>query len=1356
MSESDSPAMTPTLLPDLFRAAAARFAGQVALDIPPGRNRPARQTLTYAELDALSDALAAHLAARIASAAEAIVCLLIPRTSPLLYAAQLGVLKAGGAYSCLDPGFPDERMREIIEDADPVAVLADDAGLARLSGLGLEPGLVLDIAALAAQPPAPVSGPPAVPARLAPGRLAYVIYTSGTTGKPKGVMIEHGQIANLIRSDIAEFALTAADRVVQGSSSAYDSSIEETWLAFSAGARLLVMDDATARLGPDLIDWLRDEGATMLCPPPTLLRSTGCANPAQALPALRLLYVGGEALPRDIADLWSAGRRLVNGYGPTECAVTCLRGDILHGQPITIGRPVPGMHAWVLDAALNEVAVGEQGELCMGGAGVARGYRNAPELTAEKFLDHPRLGRIYRTGDLVERDAAGNFFYHGRIDAQVKLRGYRVELGEIESRLAALPGVRAAACALQGEGGAAELVGFIVPESLSNAPAADTLRAALGETLPPYMVPHRIGVLAELPTSVSGKLDRKALPQLAGLGGGAPREIVAPEGEMEALLARGYGEILKHDAVSALDDFFTDLGGDSLSAAMLVTLLRDDPRTAWITVSDIYEARSPRELALLAPPQGEAGSAGADEPELRREGRPNLWLANLVQLSWLAGELFVAGWAAWLLAFRLMPLLYGNIGLVPFLLLAPLLALLVTAIYVPLSILFAVAVKRLVIGRYRAMRTPVWSGPYMRHWVVQQAARLIPWPLIQGTQLQQAALRALGARIGRGVHIHRGVDLARGGWDLLDIGDHVSLGQDAQLCLTELDRGDLVVGPVTLETGATLQPRAGVSAHCRIGEGGELTALSVLNAGQDLPAGELWDGVPARRIGHSAPAGDVAAGHKGMSPHAWDALALLSEMVLGAVIALPAQLAGLAAFHFAGVGYDALWHWFYHPDLTSRTAALMIGWTVLSLPLTLAWTAVVMRLIGRVDAGVVDRWSIAFLRAWLKSGLLNVSGEWLTGTMFWRGWLRLAGMKLGRDCEISTIIDVVPELVEIGEGTFFADGIYLGGAWVKQGRATLGQVTLGRNTFLGNHAVIPPGVTLPPDILIGIATVADPAVIAQGQSRFGHPSFDLPRREVIEVDRSLTHDPSAIRYWNRVFWEASRFLLPILPLLLTAQWYAWLVREAGVVSKAEYDLVIIPSATLFPLLALCAAVLALKWLLIGRVKPGQHALWSCWCSRWDFVYVAWARYATRFLRRLEGTFLLPHYLRAMGLRLGKRVVLGPQFAQVVDPDMIEIGDDATVTAMFQAHTFEDRVLKVDKVRIGARATVSPGVVPLYGARVGEGAHVGAHSVIMKQEHLLPGVCYQGVPTRVTGRAARAPLPRGTAVTDDAPLGFAAA
>ena len=510
-----------------------------------------------------------------------------------------------------------------------------------------------------------------------------------------------------------------------------------------------------------------------------------------------------------------------------------------------------------------------------------------------------------------------------------------------------------------------------------------------------------------------------------------------------------------------------------------------------------------------------------------------------------------------------------------------------------------------------------------------------------------------------------------------------------------------------------------------------LSALSVLNPGMTIPAGELWDGVPARPAGH-APAAPASPGD-GLPHWLWDLAAMLAEAALGFAAVLPTQILAVALCALTGTRAADLWRWAWHPDFASRAGLVVVLLTVVSVPTTLVWTALVMRLMGRVKPGVVSRWSLAYLRAWLKAGLLRMSGEWLTGTLFWPRWLRLAGMDIGPKCEISTITDVVPELVTIGAETFFADGIYLGGGTVRHGAVRLAHTRLGRNTFLGNHVVIPPGEDLPDHILIGIATPACAADIASHQARFGHPAFDLPRREVVVVDRSLTLDPSALRYASRLFWELARFVLPVLPVVLTALWYRALTDLAGAVSPVVYALVVIPAVSLMPLVALCVAVLALKWALIGRVKPGQHALWSCWCSRWDYVYVAWARWATPILRRLDGTFLLPVYLRAMGLKIGRRAVLGPQFAQVVDPDMIEVGDGATVAAFFQAHTFEDRVLKVDRVRIGAGATLARGTVPLYGAVIDQRTHVGAGSVIMKREHLLPGVRYQGVPSRAVGQ-----------------------
>jgi non-ribosomal peptide synthetase-like protein len=1318
----------PALLHAFLAEAAALYPDGTAIEVPPARTRPERQAMTYAELVALTDRLALHLAPKLD--AERIVALLLPRTSPMLYVAQIAVLKAGGAYTAIDPSFPDDRIAEVLEDADAVAVLTDAAGAGRLGPVAGAVPLLLAAELAVQEPPAGA----AFPAEVRPDQLAYVIYTSGTTGKPKGVMVEHRNVSNLIASDIAEFGLTPADRVIQGSSAAYDSSIEEIWLALAAGATLVVMDDEAARLGPDIVEWLRRERATVFCPPPTLLRSSGCRDPEAALPELKLLYVGGEALPRDIADRWAKGRRMVNGYGPTECAVTCLRGDIVPGGPITIGRPVPGMEAFVLDDALQPVREGEQGELCMGGAGVARGYRHREDLTAEKFVDHPTCGRIYRTGDLVHREPDGNLFYHGRIDAQVKIRGYRVELGEIEARLAALPGVRAAAARLQDANGVPELVAYVVPGEGADSLDLEDLRTQLASTVPSYMVPRRIGALPELPTTVGGKLNRATLPPMTFTADAAPtRDMVPPATALETALAAAFADVLNHPhGVSVEDDFFEDLGGDSLSAALLVTLLREEGAADWITVSDIYAGRTVRALAAMGEEANAASAAAAPHvaTALVREGKARPALAGLIQTAWLVGELSFGAWVSWAVAWELFPLLFAKLRLVWFVLLTPFITVVGVALYLPISVGFTLLVKWLAIGRYRPVRAPVWSPYYLRHWVTVQSARLIPWPMLAGTVFHNAVLRLLGARIGRGVHIHRGVHLHRGGWDLLEIGDNVTLGQDSHVGLVELDRGDIVVGPIVIEADATLQTRAAVEHDCRVGAGSVIAPLSVLNAGGTIPPGELWDGVPARRVGTAPPAPPVTSTGVVLGPVAHGLVTLAAEGAATMVGALPTGVLALVLCRLLGVHTNTIWSWIYDPKFDLGVLAVVFGVTVIGLPARLVWSALMIRAMGRVEPGVIDRWSLAYIRVWLKSAAVFYAGQWLSGTLFWKQWLRLAGANIGEKCEISTIFDVTPELVTIGAETFFADGIYLGGPEITRGTVELTPIVLGRNTFLGNHAVIPAGEVLPDDILIGISTVAHASEIAAGQSRFGRPSFDLPRRQVVEMDRSLTHDPSLIRYCNRVFWELLRFVLPVGPLLATVLWYKLLVDGSDGTTDAQFAFIVIPLAALAPLAALLAAVTVAKWLLIGRVKPGQHALWSCWASRWDFVFVVWARYANAILQQLEGTFLLTAYLRLMGLKIGKRAVLGPQFSQVVDPDMIEIGDGATVTAFFQAHTFEDRVLKVDRVRIMAGATISAGTVPLYGCLVGEGAHVGPGSVIMKQESLLAGLSYQGVPLKV--------------------------
>jgi non-ribosomal peptide synthetase-like protein len=1306
----------PVLLHHFFDRAAEQWPEGVAVDVPPGKGR-LRRTVTYEELRRSAERLARRISPQVSG--ECVVAILLPRDSERLYVAQLAALKAGAAYTCIDPAFPDGQVRDIFADAEPVVLLTDRQGAARISGWSGIP--VIDLM----EPWEAHDEVKTPPARLpAPSDLAYLIYTSGTTGRPKGVMIEHRGVANLVASDLEAFALGPGDRVAQGSSPAYDSSVEETWLALAAGATLVVMDDDTVRLGPDLVPWLREEGITVLCPPPTLLRTAACGDPATALPALRLLYVGGEALPQDVADRWAPGRRLENGYGPTECTVTCLRARIQGGRPITIGRPIPGMDAWVLGESLEELPDGEKGELCIGGAGLARGYHNLPDLTVDRFIQHPALGRIYRTGDLVHRNGDGAFVCHGRIDSQVKLRGYRIELEAIEAQLAACPGVREAACVVQGEGVLQRLVAFIVPLDAGNPPVPEELRARLGEELPAYMVPARFACLPGLPKSVGGKLDRNALPQ-AEAAHEAEASAPGPLGEMEQKIASALEQVLQVRA-SPHQDFFTDLGGDSLSAAMVVSLLREDALTSGLTVRDLYEGRTVRAIAQRAEATG-PGSPESERADFTPRGHPAAVTA--AQALWLLMGLMLGAPLAYLAGFHLLPWMIHGMGLVPFLLLSPLVLMAAAGIYTFAAVTVAVGVKRLLIGRYRAMRIPVWSGLYLRHWMVQQTARIVPWRLLEGTVFQQVALRALGARIGQRVHIHRGVSLLQGGLDLLEIGDDVTLSQDAAVRLVDYDDGHLVVGPVVIGAGCTLDVRAGMGPGTRMEPGAYLGPLSSLPSGGRIPAGERWDGVPAQAAGPSPDAGPCENPEGELTPAAFGLRLLAARMALGVVLGLPAELLAIGgALAFGVTGRQAM-EWLYGPVFDTGVLAALVALVLVSGPLTLAMLALVCRAMGTVKEGVISRWSPGYLRVWLKAGLVQSAGEGLSGTLFWPVWLRAAGMKVGPGCEISTILDTVPELIEIGRESFFADGIYLGGPRIHRGTVTLARVRISAGSFLGNHVVIPAGELLPEGVLVGVCTVGRDGGIQPGSSWFGHPPFELPRRDVVECDRALTHDPSLLRYANRVFWELLRFALPVLPALAIAVWIKALASAESHLSPGVFLLGAVPLAGWAVAAFFAVSVLALKWLLLGRVKPGNHPLWSCWCSRWDFLYVAWAMYARGALAALEGTLMLTWYLRAMGMRIGKGVVLGSGFAQVVDPDMLQFGDGATVSALFQAHTFEDRVLKIDRVEIRAGATVGSGTVLLYGADIGEGTRVAPHSVVMKRERLLPGRTYEGCPTR---------------------------
>jgi len=1289
---------------DLFDRACAADGGRCALDVP-GVAR-----LSYAELDVGARRVAAGVAPY--AARDAVIAIALTRTDPWLFAAILGVMRSGAAYVAIDPAFPARQAAAILADAGAAVLIAGPARAAEFAAEGARTPLLTpaDLARTA----------PAEHAHAArPDDLAYVIYTSGTTGKPKGVEIEHRSLLNLVAGDLAEFRLAAGDRVAQGSSASYDSSVEEMWLAWAAGAAAVVMDDETARLGPDLLPWLVRERITVLCPPPTLLRTLGCRDPERALPAIRLLYVGGEALAPDLADLWSRGRRLENGYGPTECTVTCLRATVHAGEAVTIGRAIPGSFAAVVDpddADLREISGETRGELVVGGASLARGYRRRPETTAARFVEHKTLGRVYRTGDLVHRDSRGEFHYHGRIDAQVKLRGHRIELGAVEAALAAQEGVLEAACTVEGEGALRRLVAHVVPHA-GREPDGNALRAALARELPPPMVPSAIAAIARIPRTVGGKIDRRALPEIGARADAADAAPHArPSTETELHVARAFAAALgRGDAVAVDADLFDDLGFDSLTIAIAISRLRAAHAATAATVRTAYEHRTVRALAAAL------DAARAVAPQTERDGAPagaatgtsRPILVTALQAALLAAALVVASQFLWIPAAgdAFGSALDGGAMRGARLLAASATA--IAAAYPLVAIAFGVAVKWIVLGRVKPGRIRAWSLAHLRQWIAVRCVAPIPWETLKVLDLAPAVLRLLGAKVGRGVHIHRGARFNDGGWDLITLEDGATVGQDACLRAVELEAGTLVFDRVTVRRNATLETRAGMSPGAELGEGSVLRALSNLGRGE-VHERAILDGVPARRV---APAQDPPP----VAPPPHPALRFAVALALLASLATALVMPWAAALWLFGVSPDAL-------QLLPANLARLAGATIAGAVGTVLVQALLVRALGRAPRRAFSLRGIAALRFTLQSMLVEGAGKWLSGTIMWPMWLNLAGARIGKGCEISTVTDVVPSTVTIGDDTFFADGIYLGGPALHAGTATIEPIELGRSCFVGNHSVLPSGTRLAPETLVGISTRGSGLPDEAGASWFGHPVFRLPRREVVDAPRELTHDPPLVRRINRWTWELARFALPLGPVVVALLWFRAMEAASAAQHPALFRLVTLPLGVLAALASLAAAILAMKWILVGRVKPGTHPLWSCWCSRWDYLYVAWGMWAAKPLAALEGTLMLVVYLRAMGSRIGRRALLGAGFSHVVDPDMLRFGDDVTVQALFQAHTFEDRVLKIDHVHIRDGATVGASTVVLYGADIGPGAVVEPHSVVMKRELLLPRTRYEGVPT----------------------------
>ena len=1295
-----NPATLPTLGPALlhawFAAAARQHPERPAL-LGPGLH------VSYHELNERAETLAAYLRATGLRPGE-FVGLLVAKSAEL-YVAMLGILKAGAAYVPLDLSFPAERIAFILTDCQARFVLTGGPAPA----LGAWPGAVLNMNQLPEARGLEVAAGNVAGGPLSPDSPAYVIYTSGTTGQPKGVVVPHRSICHLVQAEQALFGPVPTDRVAQGFSVAFDASLEEIWLALATGAALVPVPDDVMKAPDALPAFLQAQGVTLFSTVPTLL-----AILENIVPSVRLLILGGEVCPPELLAAWAgSGRRIVNTYGPTEATVIATSADYEPGQPLTIGRPVPGYVVRLLDQGGQAVAPGQEGEICLGGAALATGYLNRPELTASKFVafEAPQealRGRFYRTGDLGRFSPSGNVEFLGRIDTQVKLRGYRIELAEIEALLLQFPGVRNAAVALKtGPDDVPRLVAYLIL-AVGQTLDEPAVRAFLRTRLAAYMVPALYVELSGFPALTSGKVDRKALPYPQATEAPATRELAAPRTPTEALLLPLWQQRFGTKSISVTDDFF-DLGGNSLLASLLVSELRRRPEFQGLSVRDLYAGRSIEGLARYATaPAPPAAAPAAPTPAaspLTRVVTAALQaltasLFYVLPVTLLLASLRRTGMADW----HWVPLL--GLSLAGLLL------------YLPLYCLLVVALKWVLIGRFRAGTYPLWGFFYLRFWVLKKCLEAVPAYLLTGTPYLCIFYRMLGARIGPNVHLNSTRLLA---FDLISLGEGASIAPEAALLGYRVEAGCLMLGPIEVGPNAYVGLRSVLRGHTRLGAEAVLDDLSALTTGQAIPDHEVWAGSPAQRVRTLAPTDCPPVRRPGAATrlgcHALQTAALVLVQLLPAGSALPV----------IGLFYEAVIHEGWLVAL-----ALLLPLSVLYVGLSVGLSALFVRLgTGRQGAGTHSIHSRAFVRLWFVDAIMAASLRLLKplyATIYTPFYLRLLGARIGRRAEVSTLNHISVDQLTVGEEAFLADSVSIGAPRVQRGQVSTAPTVIGPRSFVGNSAVLAGGTTLGSGILIGALSMAPTTPPAADTSWVGSPAFALPNRPVSQAfPASLTYAPPRRLVWARGLMEFFKITLPYcFSFLSFGLLYHFCVERPTAPFWPTVGLG--TGVFLASILALTLLTVALKWLLIGRYRPTEKPLWSSFVWRSELVNSLCESYVYPFWESLLlGTPFAASFFRWMGAEFGRGVYLDT--TEITEFDLAHVGHGAVLNTgvTVQTHLFEDRVMKMSHLRIGDGATVGVSAVVLYDSELEAGAQLAGLSLLMKGERLPAHTTWQGIP-----------------------------
>jgi non-ribosomal peptide synthetase-like protein len=1017
--------------------------------------------------------------------------------------------------------------------------------------------------------------------------------------------------------------------------------------------------------------------------------------------------------------------------------------EVTPDKAVTIGGPLPTYTIVILDAEKDAlVPAGESGEIAIAGIGLAEGYLNRPELTAQKFIPdfvgipHNPSKRIYRTGDLGRINADGEVEFQGRIDTQVKVRGYRIELTEIESLLMEFPQVaQAVVSTFEPEPGALELVAYYSLNKGVDEISPEDMCKSLRERLPCYMVPAYFEKLAVVPMTTSNKADRKNLPvPKGGRLTGANDNYVAPRTATETILAEALARALKIDRVSAKDDFFRDLGAHSLLMARFCSDVRQTSGFADISMRDVYMHRTVEDLAAKLDADGVVVAAPVVREEIRVATNFEYYGCGALQALFYAAYGLLALYAlkigiAWTFdAVEHTGALY--LRLVAFF----------AASFVGFTAL-PIAAKWLVVGRFKAESFPVWSLRYFRFWMVKALIRSAPAAALAGTPLHNLYLRLLGAKIGKGaVILSNAIPVTA---DLFSVGENTVLSKDSVVVGYRAEANMIHIGEIRVGANAFVGEASVLDIDIAMGDGSELGHASSLQRGQRVPAGKRYHGSPA--VETEAEYLKIEKRHCS-ELRRWTYTAL---QIVPALLIAPALVAVLFKFG------PLLWQMAFGPaGATSFVpslatvgvlAAFSFALMLIGIGVGLATVIVVPRLLNRfLKVGeTYVLFGVHYYVFRLVAGMSNVrlfnlifgDSSAIVHYLRWIGWelneVEQTGSNFGTNQKHDN-----PFLCEIGNGTMVSDGLSMMNASVGASSFRLAHTKIGDRNYLGNNIHYPSDGRTGANVLLGTKVMIPvEGPVREDVGLLGSPCFEIPRAVSRDVELSASIDEATqaarirAKNWHNIVtvvaWLSSAWLF-FLTISITGYATIAAFPAYGVEALAAFAIVMLPLGVLFFAFTERAS-LGFKPLQPRTVPVLDPYFWSHE-RHWKFC-------ESPLQRMFKGTPFKNVISRLLGVKVGRKVF--DDGAQFLEKTLITVGDHANLNhaVTIQGHSLEEGVFKSDHIAIGSGASLGTAAFIHYGVKMGENVALAPDSFLMKGEEPAPGSIWQGNPAKAVGRRA---------------------